>query len=47
MDFATISALASDRQATLRLEGERVRQGRIARLRRTARHRDRPPVDTR
>jgi hypothetical protein len=47
MDFTTISALANDRQATLRRDGERVRQGRIARLRRAARHSDRSPSDTR
>jgi hypothetical protein len=47
MDFTTISALASERQATLRRDGERVRQGRIARLRRAARDHDRSPADTR
>jgi hypothetical protein len=47
MDFTTISALANERQATLRRDGERVRQGRIARLRRAARHNDRSPTDTR
>ena len=47
MDFTTISALASERQATLRRDGERVRQGRIARLRRTARQSDRSPSDSR
>jgi hypothetical protein len=47
MDFTTISALASERQATLRRDGERVRQGRIARLRRAAREHDRSPSDTR
>jgi hypothetical protein len=47
MDFTTISALASERQATLRQDGERVRQGRIARLRRAAREHDRSPADTR
>lgn len=48
MDFTTISALTSDRQTSLRRDGELVRQGRIARLRRTAsRPRDRSPADTR
>jgi hypothetical protein len=47
MDFTTISALASERQATLRRDGEQVRQGRIARLRRAARNHDRSPSDTR
>jgi hypothetical protein len=47
MDFTTISALASDRQATLRRDGERIRQGRIARLRRATRANDRSPADTR
>jgi hypothetical protein len=47
MDFTTISALASERQATLRRDSERIRQGRIARLRRAARHHDHSPTDTR
>jgi hypothetical protein len=47
MDFTTITALASERQDTLRQDGERVRQGRIARLRRAARQHDRSPSDTR
>jgi hypothetical protein len=47
MDFTTISALASERQATLRRDGEQVRQGRIARLRRAARQHDRSLSDTR
>jgi hypothetical protein len=52
MEFQTMSALVTERQATLRCEGERVRRGRFARRRRAMlrqghRHRDRSPVDTR
>jgi hypothetical protein len=48
MDFTTISTLATERQESLRRDGELIRRGRVARRRRaTARPRDRSPADAR
>jgi hypothetical protein len=48
MDFDTMSALVRDRQSTLRRDGEHVRRGRLARLRRmVARQQDGSPADSR
>jgi hypothetical protein len=48
MEFNTMSAMVSERQSTLRRDGEQVRQGRAARRRRLLpRSRERSPADTR
>jgi hypothetical protein len=47
MDFTRTQALAHERQSSLRRDGERIRQGRIARLRRSARRHESSPADSR